>query len=107
MGHYTKSDGSCWLQRYAATSDEALHNYPATHFGRNPPASTIQFRHWKRRGVEPVPDPRGSKIPHCRKLRLSMPVAAEGEVFFVDFSSYRTFQAVRFHLSEKPVALAI
>ena len=31
MGHYTKSDGSCWLQRYAATSDEALHNYPDTH----------------------------------------------------------------------------
>jgi hypothetical protein len=27
---------TCWLQRYAATSDEALHNYPATHFGRNP-----------------------------------------------------------------------
>jgi hypothetical protein len=22
--------GECWLQRYAATSDEALHNYPAT-----------------------------------------------------------------------------
>jgi hypothetical protein len=37
MGHYTKLDGSCWLQRYAATSDEALHNYPDTHFGRNPP----------------------------------------------------------------------
>src|ERR1035437_4761009 len=26
----------CWLQRYAATSDEALHSYPATHFGRKP-----------------------------------------------------------------------
>jgi hypothetical protein len=24
------------LQRYAATSDEALHSYPATHFGRKP-----------------------------------------------------------------------
>ena len=28
--------GTCWLQRYAATSDEALHSYPATRFGRNP-----------------------------------------------------------------------
>jgi hypothetical protein len=27
------------LQRYAAASDEAPHNYPATHFGRNPPQS--------------------------------------------------------------------
>jgi hypothetical protein len=61
MGHYTKSDGSCWLQRYAATRDEALHNYPATHFGRNPPPSTIQSCHWKRRGLEPVPDPKGQQ----------------------------------------------
>lgn len=29
------------LQRYAATTDEAPHNYPATHFGRYPPPSTI------------------------------------------------------------------
>ena len=29
--------------------------------------------------------------------------SAEGEVFLVDFPSYRTFQAVRFHLFEKPV----
>jgi hypothetical protein len=54
MRHYTKSDGSCWLQRYAANSDEVLHNYPATHFGRTPPPSKIQSRHWKRRGLEPV-----------------------------------------------------
>jgi len=63
------------LQRYASTSDEALHNYPATHFGRNPPHSPIQSLHWKRGGLEPVPNPRGSKIPHCRKLRLIRPVA--------------------------------
>jgi hypothetical protein len=36
-------------------------NYPATHFGRNPPPSTIQSCHWKRRGLEPVPDPKGQQ----------------------------------------------
>ena len=56
----SKSD-DCWMRRYAATSDEALHNYPATHLGRNPPPSTIQSRDWKRRGLEPVPDPRGNQ----------------------------------------------
>src|ERR1700733_9925767 len=45
-----------------ATSDEALHNDPFTYFGRNSQHSPIQFRHWKRRGLEPVPDPRSSKI---------------------------------------------
>lgn len=29
------------LQRYAATSDEALHSYPATRFGRNPSPVSI------------------------------------------------------------------
>lgn len=48
-----------------------LQRYAATHFGRNRPPSTIQSGHWKRRGLEPVPDPGGSKIPHCRELRLS------------------------------------
>jgi len=63
------------VRRHAATSDEALHNCAAIHFGRNPRPSTIQSRHWKRRGLERIPDPRGSKIPHCRKLSLSRPVA--------------------------------
>src|ERR1700679_2901295 len=36
----------CWLRRYAATRDKALHNYPAAHFERNPSPCTIQSRHW-------------------------------------------------------------
>src|SRR5258708_1780895 len=39
-------------------------------------------------------------IPRGLKINKN---SAEGEVFLVDFPSYRTFQAVRFHLSEKPV----
>jgi hypothetical protein len=69
--HVLPTRRACWLQRYAATTDEAPHNYPATHFGRYPPPSTIQSRRRKRRGLELAPDPMGSKIPHCRKLRLA------------------------------------
>jgi hypothetical protein len=60
-GVYQVGGASVVQEEDTLTDAPELHNYPATHFGRNPPPSTIQSRHWKRRGLEPVPDPRGKQ----------------------------------------------
>src|SRR5713101_5879295 len=45
MGHYTKSDGSCWLQRYAATRCNVMRPLATKHFTIIPPPISYETRH--------------------------------------------------------------
>src|SRR5260370_22400631 len=45
MGHYTKSDGSCWLQRYAATRCNVMPPLATKHCTIIPPPISDETRH--------------------------------------------------------------
>src|SRR5258705_13494202 len=106
MGHESQIEpwlahdqrSACWFHKSLASSQIEYENHRGRTHKRGTTRRDAIVRSvpslWSEMREQSCSIPRGLKINKN---------SAEGEVFLVDFPSYRTFQAVRFHLSEKPV----